>query len=84
MTTKTQKELKAFTKQVGKYGIWFESLSLKKQLDLLMMWKSNKFFSKKQNINPSLKKFLAENRNRFRYRVPKHIIRQTTLEKLLS
>lgn len=81
---KIQKELKSFIKQVGKHGIWFESLPKRKQLDLLMGWKSIKFYSKKQNTSPSLKKFISENRLRYRYKVPIHILRQKTLEKLLS
>lgn len=79
-----KKEFISFTNKIGKHKIWFESLSEKKQWDLLFMWKKYKWDCNSKKRSISIKKFLIEMKNHRRFKVPVTILRENKLKELLK
>ena len=73
------KEMKSFQKRLGKHIVWFESLSEKAQKNIFFAWKSIKYRS---STPISIRKYIYGLKKR--YIVPRHQLRDKTIEKLLS
>ena len=54
-----KKELKSFRNKMGSHKIWFDSLPLGKQYDLLFLWKTDKHYNK---LEKPLKSFSRRTR----------------------
>lgn len=85
---KYKNEFESFKRKLGKHKYWFESLGIKKQWDLLFIWKKEKYFYQNtlqtKNNQVSLKKFLYEKRNSRQFFVPKERLRESALNNLFN
>jgi hypothetical protein len=82
---KYKNEFESFKRKLGKHKYWFESLELKKQWDLLFIWKKQKYFYQNtKNNQVSLRKFLYEKRNSIRFFVSKERLRESALNNLFN
>ncbi len=81
------KEFKSFQNKIGKNTIWFNALSNKKQWDLFFKWKRHKWISKK--VYPvkqpvSLRNFIYICQKNIYFKVPKSIMRDKQINKILD
>jgi hypothetical protein len=99
--TKSEKELKSFKNKLsGNDVYWFNSLTIKKQYDILFIWKCEKYnsvekptkvrkriFGKTQTITKypvKLKYFLKEIKMKKRFNVNQQKLRNTILNELIK
>ena len=94
---KHKKELKSLRNKMGKNIIWFESLSPKKQYDVLFLWKHEKRFNKltEPTINksrwgeitlypPNFKHFINKLKKQHNFRVNKQTLRENAIDLILN
>ena len=94
---KHKKELKSLSNKMGKNIIWFESLSPKKQYDVLFLWKHEKRFNNltEPTINksswgeitlypPSFKHFINKLKKQHNFRVNKQTLRENAIDLILN
>ena len=94
---KHKKELKSLRNKMGKNIIWFESLSPKKQYDVLFLWKHEKRFNKLTEpiINktrwgditlypPNFKHFINKLKKQHNFRVNKQTLRENAIDLILN
>lgn len=98
METKINKELKSFKNKLhGNNRIWFESILVKKQYDILFMWKYTKFSNKLEKPKiakirgklvkiypPKFKHFIENIKKMQRFKVNKIKLRETIISNLLE
>ena len=91
------KELKSLRNKMGKNIIWFESLTPKKQYDVLFFWKHEKRFNKltEPTINksrwgditlypPNFKHFINKLKTQHNFRVNKQTLRENAIDLILN
>lgn len=94
---KHKKELKSLRNKMGKNIIWFESLTPKKQYDVLFLWKNEKRFN---NITepttikniwgditiypPNFKHFINKLKTQHNFKVNKQTLRENTIDLILN
>lgn len=94
---KHKKELKSLRNKMGKNIIWFESLSPKKQYDVLFLWKHEKRFNKLTEpiINktrwgditlypPNFKHFINKLKKQHNFKVNKQTLRENAIDLILN
>ena len=81
---KFQNEFESFKERLGKHSVWFHALDDKRQWDLLFLWKEHKYRLKKSGVEPSLRKFLWENRKRGKFFVNKQRLRESALNQIIK
>lgn len=87
------KEMKSLRNKMGKNIAWFESLTPKKQYDVLFLWKHEKRFNKltEPTIHksvwgditlypPNFKHFLNKLKTQNRFKVNKQTLREKTID----
>lgn len=85
-----EKELKSFKNKLGSNIVWFDSLSKRKQYDILFRWKSEKYIKKnvtvpKRSLSYKLSKIYPANIKHYRRYKPSIVdLRQTTIDLLLN
>lgn len=91
------KELKSLRNKMGKNIIWFESLSPKKQYDVLFLWKHEKRFNNltEPTISktrwgdiklypPNFKHFINKLKTQHNFRVNKQTLRENAIDLILN
>jgi hypothetical protein len=81
---KFQNEFESFKNRMGKHSAWFMALDEKRQWDLLFLWKEHKYKCKKTNIDPSLRGFICERKQKGKFFVSKQKLRESTLNQLIK
>jgi hypothetical protein len=94
---KHKKELKSLRNKMGKNIIWFESLSPKKQYDVLFLWKHEKRFNNltEPKISksrwgeitlypPNFKHFINKLKKQHNFRVNKQTLRENAIDLILN
>jgi hypothetical protein len=94
---KHKKELKSLINKMGNHIIWFESLSPKKQYDVLFLWKNEKRFNKITKPTlvksrwgnwikypPNFKHFIINIKKNSSFRVSKQALRENTIDLILK
>ncbi len=82
---KYQNEFESFKKKMGKHSAWFMALDEKRQWDLLFLWKQHKFKCKKiNNVEPSLRGFICERKQKGKFFVSRQKLRESTLNQLIK
>jgi hypothetical protein len=81
---KFQNEFESFKNRMGKHSAWFMALDEKRQWDLLFLWKEHKYNCKKTNIDPSLRGFICERKQKGKFFVSKQKLRESTLNQLIK
>jgi len=94
---KHKKELKSVRNKMGKNIIWFESLSPKKQYDVLFLWKHEKRFNHLNEPTivknrwgditlypPNFKHFINKLKKQHNFRVNKQTLRQNAIDLILN
>ncbi len=94
---KHKRELNSLRNKMGKNIIWFDSLSIKKQYDVLFLWKHEKRFNKiiePKKIStrwgdvifypPKLKHFVYDLRKKSIFKIEKHSLRESVIDLILN
>lgn len=94
---KHKNELKSLRNKMGKNIIWFESLTPKKQYDVLFRWKHEKRFNNltEPTINksrlgdiilypPNFKHFINKLKKQHNFRVNKQTLRENAIDLILN
>ena len=81
---KYQNEFNSFKNKMGKHSAWFIALDEKRQWDLLFLWKEHKFKCKKSNLEPSLRVFIYEKKQKGKFFVSRQKLRESTLNQLIK
>jgi hypothetical protein len=81
---KYQNEFESFKNKMGKHSAWFMALDERRQWDLLFLWKEHKFKCKRSNLEPSLRVFIYEKKQKGKFFVSKQKLRESTLNQLIK
>jgi len=81
-----EKEFSSFKRKImsGKHSHWFECLNNEKRFNVFLLSKKNKFNQNKEGKSFSLNKFLFDIRKKKQFFIPKNILREHTLNKILN
>ena len=81
-----EKEFKAFKRKImsGKHSHWFECLNQDKRFQVFIQSKRKKFKQHNEGKSFSLNKFLFDIRKKKQFFVPKYILREKALNKILN
>jgi hypothetical protein len=74
----------AFKNRMGKHSAWFMALDEKRQWDLLFLWKEHKYKCKRINVDPSLRGFICEKKQKGKFFVSRQKLRESTLNQLIK
>jgi hypothetical protein len=85
-TKRLKNEFSSFSKRMidGKHSHWFECLNSIKRFNLFMMQKSKKKEITKSGKSFSLNKFMFKAREMREFKIPKNILREKALDKILK
>ena len=80
------KEYNSFKKKIesSRYSTWFECLNDDKKFQVFLQKKKNKYKQEKENKSFSLNKFLLKISKKRFFFVPKNILREKSLNKILG
>lgn len=89
--------MKSLKNKMSNHLVWFESLSPKKQYDVLFLWKQEKRFNKLtepvitksrwrdfKNYPPNFKHFINKLKQQHNFRVNKQTLRQNAIDLILN
>lgn len=81
-----KKEFDSFKKRVmsGKHSHWFECLKMDQKFQLFLQFKRKKYTYHQEGKPFSLKRFLFKSRTKKQFFIPKNILREHTLNKILN
>lgn len=79
-------EFKSFVKHISKtkHGFWFELLDSKRKFELFLLWKKTKRLYKDRPNTFSTTKFLFKQRTTRKFHVPKVLLRDSAINKILT
>jgi hypothetical protein len=94
---KHKKEMKSLKNKMSNHLVWFESLSPKKQYDILFLWKHEKRFNNLTeptitktswgditSYPPNFKHFINKLKQQHRFKVNKQTLRQNAIDLILN
>ena len=95
--TKHKKEMKSLKNKMSNHLVWFESLTPKKQYDILFLWKHEKRFNNltEPTIHkslwgdikiypPNFKHFINKLKQQSRFKVNKQTLRENAIDLILN